>query len=288
MIRSFKRADLPVLIPLIQEDKHMQPDEISERLTDNTTWVYGDGVLQGCAAVTGVRATASGRQQISCWLYVGPAFRQRGIGSALWTVVAEHLRRRDADLICTGYRSDRGGAPAFFAARGFHPWFSSHLLSYTGPGFPRADLQALPYTDELFEHCIRLLNEGFRELRETNVIHPTLPYPPGYDQAAARQEFQEAAQNNWLFAVDGQIVGLAQVGPDYIDNLVVAADQQRKGYGRQITQFCINLLRERGAEVVKLGVLDSNRGARALYDSLGFSFIETHTFARLDHSQLRR
>lgn len=279
MIRPFRETDCAVLIPLVQADKHMDQHEIRERLTGNTSWVYDDGTLKGCAAVTPVRETPRGKQ-LQLWIYTYPEERGKGIGSALWSVVSEHIAAQDVDTVGTGYRSDRGAAPEFFTKRGFAYWFSSHLMGYDGPNFPAANLEMIAYEEGLFADYVRLINEGFFDLRKTNDIHPNLPFPEGFDEDGLQSELKENRENIFFFRHHREIVGLTQLGHDYIDDLVVAQAHQRKGYGRQITQASVNKLRERGVGKAFLGVVDTNKGARALYESVGFTLVETHTFTR--------
>ncbi len=279
MIRSFRESDCEVLIPLVQADKHMQPDEIRERLASNTSWVYDDGMVRGCAVLTSTRETFRGKQ-VSVWLYTAPEERGKGTGRALWDVVAEHLAGLDVDTVGTGYRSDKGDAPGFFARRGFTYWFSSHLMGYDGPNLPGIGLDVIPYCEDLFDDYVRLTNEGFLELRQVNDIHPYECYPAGFDAAAERKELQGSADSIYFFQHNGDIVGMVTLGSNYIDNLVVDKRHQRKGYGRQIMQFSINRLRERGVQRVVLGVVDTNTEARRLYESMDFTLVETHTFAR--------
>ena len=279
VIRSFRSDDSDILVALVQQDKHMQTDEIIERLTKNKAWVYDDGVIKGCAVATALRESPYGKR-IDVWVYTAPDFRGRGVGQALWSEAEEYVEQLSPSIIVTGYRSDKGNADAFFAKRGFSYWFSSHGMSYDGGYFSETDLTPIPYSESYFDEVISLINEGFYGLRQTNSILPMECYPPGYDRAKVMQEFADDRDNIFLFVQGKTLVGYTRLGSDYIDDIVVSSTHQRQGCGQKITQFAVNTLRERGVNRVFLGVVDTNKGARALYESLGFELVETHSFAR--------
>lgn len=279
MIRSFSNNDSDILVALVQQDKHMQRDEIIERLTKNMTWVYDDGVIKGCAVATALRESPYGKR-VDAWVYTAPKFRGQGVGNALWSAAETYTEQCSPDIAVTGYRSDRGDADRFFAKRGFSYWFSSHGMSYDGGYFSETDLTPIPYAEAYFDEVITLINEGFYGLRETNSLVPIECYPIGYNRVKVLQDFADDRDNIFLFVQGKTLVGYTRLGNDYIDDIVVSRQHQRQGLGQKITQFAVNTLRERGVNKVFLGVVDTNKGARALYERLGFTLVETHTFAR--------
>ena len=62
----------------------------------------------------------------------------------------------------------------------------------------------------------------------------------------------------------------------WVLGLAVHPDRQGKGYGEVLLANSINLLREHGADVIRLAVKPENKRARGLYDKLGF----------LDHNEV--
>ncbi|KAF0197190.1 MAG: N-acetyltransferase GCN5 [Bacillota bacterium] len=279
MIRSFKKDDSDILVALIQQDKPMQTDEIIKRLSKNKAWVYDDGVIKGCAAATALREGPYGKR-VDVWAYTAPEFRRQGVGQALWSEVAAYIEQCSPDITVAGYRSDKGNAGTFFSKRGFSYWFSTHSMSYDGGYFPESDLTPIPYAEAYFDEVITLINEGFYGLREANGMIPIECFPPGYDRAKVLEEFAEDRDNIFLFVQGKVLVGYTRLGNDYIDDIVVSRKHQRQGFGQKIAQFSVNTLRERGVNRVFLGVVDTNTGARDLYERLGFELVETHTFAR--------
>jgi [ribosomal protein S18]-alanine N-acetyltransferase len=66
----------------------------------------------------------------------------------------------------------------------------------------------------------------------------------------------------------------SHVGPEWeIENVAVAAQVTRRGLGSRLIREFLTLAEERGVESVFLEVRESNRAARALYETL--KFVET-------------
>lgn len=279
MIRQYSESDLAAIIAMVQQDRHMKATEIEERLKDSTVWVWDDGAMLGCSAVGKVRETPKGKV-VSAWAFTAKPHRGQGIGKQLWQPVSEHIRGLDVVRVHTTYRSDRGNGRVFYAGLGFEQWFSSHLMKYEGPDFGETGLKPIPYSDELFPEFVRLTNDGFRDLRRQCNIEPADCYPDGFDEAKARETALKQKDDIFLFFEDGKAFAYTQLETDYIDTITVGETHRGKGLGRKLTQFSVNLLRQRGAGTVYLGVLDVNKIARGLYESLGFEFEETTEFAR--------
>jgi ribosomal protein S18 acetylase RimI-like enzyme len=57
----------------------------------------------------------------------------------------------------------------------------------------------------------------------------------------------------------------------YLAELYVVPGRRRQGLGRALLQAAMSTARARGADHMDLGTSDTDVGARALYESLGFS-----------------
>jgi len=80
---------------------------------------------------------------------------------------------------------------------------------------------------------------------------------------------------NYQLTVDGQMAAFA-ITQQVLDeatlfNLAVDPDFQRRGIGRELLQFLISRLAERGVQTLWLEVRASNRPAMALYEQLDFN-----------------
>lgn len=280
MIRPFSESDLPIIVEIVQEGRHLKPSQIEERVKACTTWVWDDGAVLGCAAVGKPHQDQDG-SVVSVWIYTSPHYRGHGIGTKLWEQVAAHLRTLNVMKASTNYRVDSGHGRELFAAYGFRPWYIVHEMRYDGPDYDSTNLlRPMPYTDQMFEDYVRLTNDGFRELRQTCHIDPIDTYPTGFDEEEARRTLLSDKGNIFFFYEDGKALGYTLLGPDFIDTITVDESYRGRGLGRKITKLSVNLLRQRGNRTVYLSVLDNNRIARRLYDSLGFELVESIEYAR--------
>lgn len=55
--------------------------------------------------------------------------------------------------------------------------------------------------------------------------------------------------------------------------LATAPDQQGKGLGKQLVEFCIAYAKEQGFQGIRLDVVPDNIPARRLYEKCGFSYV---------------
>ena len=60
----------------------------------------------------------------------------------------------------------------------------------------------------------------------------------------------------------------------YLEELYVVPDGRGEGHGRMLMETAMDVARERGATTMELGTATSDRAARGLYESLGFSNLE--------------
>ena len=79
----------------------------------------------------------------------------------------------------------------------------------------------------------------------------------------------------WICEMDGQPVGhgvmSVAVGEAHILNLCIAPDHQRKGLGRRLLERLLRIASQHRADTAYLEVRVSNRPARRLYRSIGFT-----------------
>jgi ribosomal-protein-alanine N-acetyltransferase len=88
-----------------------------------------------------------------------------------------------------------------------------------------------------------------------------------------------AGYHCWIMEIAGEIAGYGVVstgaGEAHLLNMSIAARRQRRGLGREMLEFLIQLARESYARKIYLEVRPSNIGGRRLYASAGFDEIAT-------------
>lgn len=67
----------------------------------------------------------------------------------------------------------------------------------------------------------------------------------------------------------------------FLDDIFVIPSYQGKGYGRLITQFAINKAISKGINKIETSVVEWNERAFKIYQSLGFSQIQTTHYYKL-------
>jgi ribosomal-protein-alanine N-acetyltransferase len=112
-----------------------------------------------------------------------------------------------------------------------------------------------------------------------------LPYVMPVEQAAYSHPWTEGIFRDclrvgyqcWVAERGDVLVGHAvmsvAVGEAHILNLCIAPDRQGQGLGRRLLQRMLRLAAELQADTVYLEVRETNRIARVLYESLGFTQI---------------
>ncbi|MHB8928325.1 MAG: GNAT family N-acetyltransferase [Bacillota bacterium] len=277
MIRNYNPEDLARVIAMVQKGDTKPADEVVEVLGKYRSLVYTDGRgIRGVACVLEEQP-----RDYNLRIYVDPTHRRGGIGAALWQAAVATIKEMGpAGRVTVRYRSDKGDSRAFYAARGFKPWYAMDYLRHAGPRFPTPSLDVRPYDDRYFQAFIRMRSDAFYPVRKA---FDHKPYRI-YDQDN-REEYRQAclrSRDDMFLAFDGdEPVGCTEVIKDFIDVVGVTPAHQGKGYGKALTQFSANLLRDRGHTVQRTAVVVGNTKAQALYDRLGFERSQSNEWACL-------
>lgn len=287
MIREFRPEDADEIIRIVQFGTQMTAKRIIARIRPGQTMVFDDGGIKGCAAWTLV-TPVDGIPTAQVWAYTDPRFRGRGIGGALWEATHPVIQSFGAARIMTDYRLDEGDSRGFFASKGFEKWFVLHDLVYEGPGFPEPEIDAVNYDDRFFADYLNLINESFAPLRQENDIEPYVIFgPEAFTSEEERDCLRRQREALFVFLENNRFVGIGLLEDseegdgNAVDVVAVRPEFRGRGYGRMITQFCINRLRDRGIRTPYIGVLDTNTVARRLYESMGCRRAESIEKARM-------
>lgn len=277
MIRDYSPEDRDRIIAMVQKGDTKPADEVVEVLNTYRCLVHSDG--RGLRGVGCLRDAGDGEYNVR--IYVDPAHRREGIGATLWGAVLADLKLMGATgRVTVKYRSDKGDSQRFYAERGFKPWYAMDYLRYGGPRFPAPALDIRPYDGQHFQPYIRMRSDAFYPVRKSFDHKPHRIYDQDNTEEY-RQACQRSREDMFLAFDGGDLVGCAEVVRDFVDVIAVAPRHQGKGYGKALTEFSVNLLRERGHSNVRTSVVVGNKKAQTLYDRLGFERSQTNEWACL-------
>ncbi len=298
-IRLLTPADIPAVVALINAADAVDEADEATSLAEFRRWVGGPAAGNHAVAVTPAGAIVgygdvhhpAADEGARGWVVVDPAWRGRGIGTAL--VAWIRGRARQLGLLWIDFAIDVRlmHANAWIGHLGYEPvrtYTRMRLASDAAlplvplpPGLRLCTFQ--PGRDEAAVHGI--LNASFADHRNANVVTTAQMADnlrrPGFEPSGlflAEATAGEAA---------GEIVGLCwcYINPDeqrrrceqtgWINDLGVDPAYRRNGLGRVLLAHGIAWLRDQGADCIELWVENSNRVAVALYTAGGFRINKT-------------
>jgi GNAT superfamily N-acetyltransferase len=89
--------------------------------------------------------------------------------------------------------------------------------------------------------------------------------------AAWRDALADPETEVYLAELDGEPIGSASVGGDFLRTLYVVPARWNAGIGSALHDFALDRLRARGSAIAKLWTLEENHGARRFYERRGWT-----------------
>ncbi|MCA0987157.1 GNAT family N-acetyltransferase [Guptibacillus algicola] len=271
MIRDFRIEDVDEVNEVIQTNVASLEIGNAEgvSLRCDKFLVFDQNGTKGIAYVTISRNDANEKEaQVN--VFVKPAFRLQGIGTALYKELEGYLIDRKPDVISAYTRVDIENHERFCNKVGFHKWWGSPELVYEGERFPEGDHEFERYDDAYFDQFVKMVQDAFYEVNKSNDIKPYLA-----TEESVRKYQLGNKENVFLLVENGEILASVTIGDGSIVNLMVSPRHQGKGLGKKALQFGMNQLLDRGYEKVSICYMEGNRYAEKLYDSLGFKPVQT-------------
>ena len=152
-----------------------------------------------------------------------------------------------------------------------------HTMEYRGECVD-SDEVLMQYSDGDFDEYKRIYEDCFFEMRAALGIHPA-------KACDTRESLRRKAESIFLYKQGTDLVGSVAVYGNEIDDLIVAKDHQRKGYGKKLLTFAIAHMQGCNMAPIILRVVDWNKVAIRLYVKMGFCIIETETIKTLDKAR---
>ncbi len=145
----------------------------------------------------------------------------------------------------------------------------AHTMEYRGGGVS-SDLPVRNYADKDYEEYKRVYEAGFAEMRAALELFPV-------NCCDGREQLLEKAQDIFVLEISGKLAGSVAIYGNEIDDLVVAREFQRKGYGTALLRFAVARMQNAGIKPIQLHAADWNRNAVGLYLKNGFQIVKTET-----------
>lgn len=232
---------------------------------------------QGIPVGITVLEAEKGEEEGYLHLFVLPQYRKRGIGCTLTRQALELAKQLGLHAVGGDYDCADSRAARFALNIGFQRQFVSRYMGYQGGFLPEAKLEFVPYREEYFEQMQELISGAFYEMRRANDLKP---YRFFWSEAD-RKEFSEHASDFFLLFEQGEMVASGYAYGGEIDQIAVRQEYRGKGLGRAVVSHGVNQSLRQGHSNIFLWVLEWNRPAWTLYESLGFVTKVRHQFGRI-------
>ena len=232
--------------------------------------------VRDAGALVGVGVQLAAR---IAFVHVLPAYRRRGIGTALMRWSQDAARAAGARLTAQEVSETNRGAITLLERDGYtrrwDAWLLELVLDGEPPAAALADGYALrdfvPGRDERATH--EVIQRAFSEWPD----HDPQPFDDWAAMTLGRPGFAPAQLG--LAAREGEVVGAVLLMEDddlgWIDQLAVAREHRGRGLGKALLTHAFARTWQRGGRRCGLGT-DERTGARGLYESVGMRVRQTY------------
>jgi len=119
-------------------------------------------------------------------------------------------------------------------------------------------LKMIYYQDQYYQEFIKVHQESFKKMSDyLQSKEDTIFYSREY-------QLQEK-EYTFLLIIQQELIGSIYIKDNDIERLFVSVKHQKQGYGKQLLNFGIAYLQDKGINDITLSVADFNKGALQLY-----------------------
>lgn len=144
-----------------------------------------------------------------------------------------------------------------------------HTMEYNG-GEIHSPMTLRNYLSSDYRQYQKIYNECFSEMRTALCLNPI-------NCCGTESDLVKKHQNLFILEMNDKIIGSVAIYGNEINDLIVANQYQRKGYGELLLKFAISFLQKNKSSPIRLHVADWNQGALKMYIKNGFKIIHTKT-----------
>ncbi|MEK5330175.1 GNAT family N-acetyltransferase [Lysinibacillus sp. FSL W8-0992] len=194
-------------------------------------------------------------------LVVSPAYRQKGVGTALVNVLQAGLQERGAEGQLAVVIDGSPFGHTFIENCGYSYSFSEATLETKAESVElRNDIQIAPFAEEQTE-LITIYSEAFGDL-------------PSESEELIAFNTSTNGRKLWVAHKDGQVVGTVATVKEneiqWVTALAVHPQYQGQGIGTALLSFSKDYASKQNAKFVMLDVEIENRKAISIYERAGF------------------
>ena len=132
-----------------------------------------------------------------------------------------------------------------------------HNMKYVGQK-RYSHLKMIHYQDQYYQEFIKVHQESFKKMSDyLQSKEDTIFYSREY-------QLQEK-EYTFLLIIHQELIGSIYIKDNDIERLFVSVKHQKQGYGKQLLNFGIAYLQDKGINDITLSVADFNKGALQLY-----------------------
>lgn len=211
------------------------------------------------------------------YVYIFPMYRRKGYGYQAVKTIEKSFKASPLQRINTSYDMNNKVSKAFAQKCGYKMTWASTLMSYKGDKFDIPNLPVRNYKDTDFDKTYYFVDKAFHLMRLSTGWFPDSKLKDPNEET--RKWYSDSKKDSYVYIVNNQIVGYVNIEEDEINVVAIKNEEQRKGYGRLLTEYATNIVIDRGYKEVTLWCVVNNKKARNLYDSLGFKEVFVEAFA---------
>ena len=253
----------------VGKDIHILEDIFDE--DDEPLGIYADGILVGLGYAD------NEEEKAELFVYIHPDYRNKGYGELAVKSLEAELGVPSGKEIMTAFDLNDQPSRRFAGKLGYRVKWSSALMMYHGEKFELPELPIRQYRDGDFEEAFYCAAEAFHVMRLGTGCFPDSEI--GSPTEERRKRWNEDRDNEYVYVIDNEIVGVANVDGDELDTVSIKISKQGNGYGKLFVKYLTNLLIDRGYREPVLWCVVGNRKARNLYDSIGYREVFTSAIA---------
>lgn len=270
LIRDVRREEINKVWELIKDKSFdLKYEDIEESFDKSEKMIAFEDINIGFALIRFLGVDDK-KKKYEIGVFINPKFRLNGYGALLVNHLENSINKERSPELTIENMLKYHDASEFLIKTGYNMWYSSSLMVYPNGLFSNVTLDLIPYEDKYYKEYVKLRDDAFYQISIENNMIPN----SSSNSTTLRGELIETADEHSLLVIDEQLIGVVQVTKDHVSRVMVVKSARGKGYGNSLVKYATNRIIYSGLEP-KLFIMDTNIGARKLYETIGYNLIST-------------